>query len=99
LFFNESAVFLAQVDFALTGTAKVSRIFGGCWTHPSHSCSGLEQHRRPDIVTLSRDIGIPKNTRAALPKISIRSKSRQIHLLRWDLFSDPIGAEYHHQEL
>ena len=33
--------------------------FGGCWTRPYASASGLKQHRHPDIVPHPRDIGIP----------------------------------------
>jgi hypothetical protein len=48
---------------------------------PALAETALKQHRRPEIVSLSADLGIPKNTRAALPKISIRSKIRQIHFI------------------
>jgi len=33
----------------------------------------LKQHRRPEIVSLSADLGMPENAQAALTKTSIRS--------------------------
>jgi hypothetical protein len=40
----------------------------------------LKQLRRAEIVSLLADLGIPENVQAPLPKISIRSQIRQIHL-------------------
>jgi len=68
---NESGVFLAQVGFALRAARDLSHFR---WLLNSRFLplqKSLEQHRHPKIAVLSDGLGIPENTRAALPKISI----------------------------
>jgi hypothetical protein len=75
------AVFLAQSRFSrLRGTPELFRISGGCRTRASCSHSALKQLRRPAMVPLPRDCGIPVNAQAPPAKTGIRSKSRQYYL-------------------
>jgi hypothetical protein len=72
------SVFSLKVDFAPSGHAKglshFRRLLNSTFVLEHKS---VKQHRRPEIIRLSPDFGIPESAQAALAKISIRSKNRQ----------------------
>jgi hypothetical protein len=70
--------FLCLSRFCPSGTPKVFRIFGGCGTRPF--CSSKKGSDILAVPVLSfRSTGISSDAQAALAKISIRSKSSQVH--------------------
>jgi hypothetical protein len=68
---------ILPTTFVLLGPPKVFRSLGGCGTRPFFSIKKDSNILAVPILSL-RSTGIPSFTQAALAKISIRSKIRQI---------------------